>query len=114
MTRLQAVRTKWRVATPASERAPTGLPVPRRTPRVPLEYQPLHNYLEHRYASIVVLTFEQMDTLLGFALPAAARTGREWWAAEVGRSSYSDMWTDAGWSATPNLPARTVTFERLP
>lgn len=115
MTRLQSVRRKWCRATAASERLPAVFPIERRTPRVPADYQSLHDYLAHRYASIVVLTFEQMETLLGFALPAPARTGREWWAAvKVGGDSYSEAWTGAGWSATPNLTARTVTFERLP
>lgn len=48
------------------------------TPPVPREYRALYTYLEHRYASVVVLTLEQIDALLGFALPAPARTERNW------------------------------------
>ena len=51
------------------------------TPHVPREYQALYTYLEHRYASVVVLTFEQIEALLGFALPALACTEPEWWTA---------------------------------
>jgi hypothetical protein len=43
-------------------------------PRVPREYRAFDTYLEHRYASVVVLTFEQIEALLGFALPTSART----------------------------------------
>lgn len=43
-------------------------------PHVPREYRALYSYLDHRYASVVVLTFEQIEALLGFALPGAART----------------------------------------
>jgi hypothetical protein len=83
--------------------------------RVPAEYQSLHTYLERRYASIVVLTFEQMEALLGFALPAPACTEPGWWAGgDVGTNRYSEAWMGAGRTATPNLLARTVTFERLP
>ena len=32
----------------------------------------------HRYASTVVLTFDQMESLLGFALPEAAHKERAW------------------------------------
>lgn len=114
MTLLESVRTWWRRATPASERPPAVFPIERRTPGVPAEYRSLHAYLEHRYASIVVLTFEQMEALLGFALPAPAYIERDWWAGVgVGTSRYSEAWLGAGRTATPNLSARTVTFERL-
>ena len=115
MSLIELVRTWWRRAPPASERPPALFPIERRTSRVPAEYQSLHTYLEQRYARIVVLTFEQMEALLGFALPAPARTQPEWWTgATVRTNGYSEAWMGAGRSATPNLLARTVTFERLP
>ena len=114
MTLLESVRTWWRRATPASDPPPAVVPE-RRASRVPAEYQSLYAYLEHRYASIVVLTFEQMEALLGFALPASACTEREWWTGAAARTNrYSEAWMGAGRTATPNLLARTVTFERLP
>ena len=85
------------------------------TPRVRDGYLPLYAYLEHRYASRVVLTFDQIESLLGFALPAAARQEPGWWTT-VARNGAGDeqAWTAAKRSATPNLPARHVTFDRLP
>ena len=68
---------------------------------------------DHRYASIVVLTFEQMEALLGFALPASACTEPDWWTGEpVVTNRYSEAWIRAGRTAMPNFSARTVTFER--
>ena len=85
------------------------------TPHVPREFRALYTYLEHRYASVVVLTFDQMEALLGFALPAPASTDRDWWTDAAARTDrHSDAWLGAGRTASPNLPARTVTFERLP
>jgi len=82
-------------------------------PPVPAEYVSLYTYLEHRYASIVVLTFEQMEALLGFALPASACTEPDWWTgAALQAHRHSAAWTEAGRTASPNLSARTVTFER--
>jgi hypothetical protein len=81
---------------------------------MPDEYRPLYTYLEHRYASIAVLTFEQIEALLGFALPAPARTERGWWTDAVHAQRHCAAWTGAGRTATPNLPARHVTFERSP
>jgi len=82
--------------------------------RVPDEYLALYRYLEHRYASNVVLTFAEMESLLGFSLPESARTRADWWAGELSpQDRHAETWTVAHRRATPNLVARTVTFERL-
>jgi hypothetical protein len=80
------------------------------------EYQSLYRYLENRFADTVVLTFAQVEALLGFTLPDLARLGLEWWASpEAGAvpSSQSRSWIDASRTATPNLGAQSVTFERV-
>ena len=83
------------------------------TAKIPSEYAALHKYLANRYADMVVLTFSQLEDLLGFALPDSARTQQEWWTStDSDKSSCADAWILAGRTATPNLLARTVTFER--
>jgi hypothetical protein len=92
----------------------TIFPFERSSPPVPAEYLSLYKYLEHRYASVVVLTFEQMEALLGFALPASACTEPDWWTTKaMPKHRHSAAWTGAGRTATPNLLAKTVTFEAL-
>ena len=44
------------------------------------EYKALCEYLENRYANTVVLTFAQIEDLLGFTLPDSARVDHAWWA----------------------------------
>jgi hypothetical protein len=83
-------------------------------PPVVAPYVALDTYLQHRYASNVVLTFEQVEALLGFALPAPARAERDWWSASKDMDGHSDAWTVAQRTATPNLLARTVAFELVP
>jgi hypothetical protein len=113
MTLLESLRIWRRREKPVSGPPRTILQLERTAPRVPAEYLSLYTYLEHRYASIVVLTFEQMEALLGFGLPASACTEPDWWmGAAVPPHWYSAAWTEAGRTATPNLVARTVTFER--
>lgn len=110
---LQSIRAWGRRATPVAQPAGKILPPGRSTLPVPAEYLSLYTYLEHRYASIVVLTFEQMEALLGFTLPASACTEPGWWTtAAVPTHRHSAAWTGAGRTATPNLAAKTVTFER--
>jgi hypothetical protein len=79
------------------------------------EYRLLHKYLRDRFANRVVLTFAQIEDVLGFALPDPARVQLEWWAGSETnppRSAQSDSWTLASRIATVNLSARTVLFER--
>jgi len=79
------------------------------------QYLSLHLYLLNRYANRVVLTFSEIEDLLGFALPNRARLEAGWWA--IGNSSIpgpqrSDTWVLAKRTATPNLRAQVVVFER--
>jgi hypothetical protein len=75
-------------------------------------YAALYAYLKGRYADNLVLTFGQIEDLLGFALPAAAHLEIEWWSGAAERSPQSRAWTDAKRTVTPNLVSRTVRFER--
>jgi hypothetical protein len=77
--------------------------------------QLLFDYLEERYAQTVVLTFEQIEDLLGSGLPEPARRDGGWWLeSEAGTTGGGTRaWTLAGRTATPNLRAQTVTFERV-
>lgn len=112
-TLLQWVGLRWPRSAPVPQRVTPIFPMERSTPSVPGgEYLALYTYLENRYASVVVLTFEQIEALLGFALPTPARTERDWWTDVVQTPRHSAAWTGAGRTATPNLVARTVTFER--
>ena len=79
------------------------------------EYRLLYKYLRDRFADRLVLTFGQIEDLLGFSLPAPARIEPEWWStpdAVADRSMQSDAWTLARRTASVNLPAQCVTFER--
>jgi hypothetical protein len=79
------------------------------------EYELLHKYLRDRYANRVVLTFAEIEDLLGFSLPDLARVRVAWWdGGDFARapSAQSFAWTLAGRTATVNLPARSVLFER--
>jgi len=56
--------------------------------------------------------FAELEEVLGFPLPKAARTGRGWWKPEAG--AHARAWTDAGWAAHEVDPAAgQVTFRKL-
>jgi len=77
------------------------------------KFRLLHKYLDERYADTVVLTFRQMEDLLGFALPDLARVDPDWWTQAADRS-WSEVWTLAHRAARPNLVAGHVVFQRVP
>jgi hypothetical protein len=79
------------------------------------KYASLYTYLENRFANTVVLTFAEIEDLLGFALPDRARLREDWWTSPdplAGQPQFSDSWTLASRTARPNLQALTVVFDR--
>ena len=79
------------------------------------EYSSLYTYLENRYAQTVVLSFGQIEALVGFALPDLARRDSNWWTnvdVNARQPRYSDAWILAQRTAAPNLMAQNVVFER--
>jgi hypothetical protein len=96
-----------------SDRAETTAPTKPQRCAVQAEYLSLHKYLDDRYANTVVLTFGEIEDLLGFTLPDLARLKQEWWASgDADGSPQSRSWTQASRTAKPNLAAQIVVFER--
>ena len=77
------------------------------------KYDRLRHYLNVRTARSVVLSFHEVEKILGGPLPASARSYAEWWANEnpkETRHTHSRAWTRAGRKARVNLTAETVEF----
>jgi hypothetical protein len=87
----RSVRPEARRELPRAARAPAG------------RYEPVCRYVENRYADTVVLTFAEVEDLLGFSLPDLARIQLDWWAGAL---------TVTSRTITPNLAAEIVSFER--
>ena len=78
-------------------------------------YHVLHVYLRDRFANRVVLTFAEIERLLGFPLPEAARLDCLWWETVIHgvRSPQSDAWILANRTASVSLSAQRVVFDRV-
>ena len=79
------------------------------------EYLALHVYLRDRFADSVTLTFSQIEDLLGFALPVAARLEAEWWREPhdgAAGTTQAEAWHLASRSAVVNMAASCILFER--
>jgi predicted transcriptional regulator len=78
------------------------------------KYEPLAAHLEAAGADQWSTTFEQVERVLGFALPPSARKHREWWSNQAGAGhSQARGWQDAGWQVWKvDLAAGRVVFRR--
>lgn len=79
------------------------------------DYRPLFKYLDGRFADSIVLTFGQIEDLIGHPLPVRAFSEPAWWTgAEPGQtaSPQSSSWSQAHRTARANLTSRTVMFDR--
>jgi hypothetical protein len=79
------------------------------------EYQALHKYLQDRFADRIVLTFGEIEDLVGFPLPAEARQDATWWVSadpSAPRSPVADAWTLASRTAVVNMASQSIAFER--
>jgi hypothetical protein len=80
------------------------------------EYKLLYKYLRDRFADRVVLTFSEIEDLIGFSLPEAARLRRDWWAdtdLSGNLLAHAAAWTAASRSCVANLASQRVVFDRL-
>ncbi len=57
------------------------------------------------------VNFRDIETLLGGALPAAAKKHQSWWSSNP-HEAQSQAWIEAGWRVSEvNLAKREVTFQ---
>jgi len=65
------------------------------------KYDPLREFLEKVPSGVQerTLSFRQVESILGFALPASARRHRAWWSnpSSRGHHSHAQAWLAAGW-----------------
>lgn len=79
------------------------------------DYDPLREYLSQQAAIELVLTFEQIEDILGFALPRAAQRAT-WWEKERSPENarpHRDAIRDGGYEATRLSDAQGVRFRKL-
>jgi hypothetical protein len=76
------------------------------------KYQPLSDHLATRPGEEWPASFSELEAVLGFPLPKAARTGRAWWATDPARS-HSRAWAAGGWEiGDVDHAAERVVFRR--
>ena len=78
------------------------------------KYARLGTYLAQQKGDRCVLTFKEIERIIGAKLPRSATDYREWWANEEGgktRHTQAKAWMDAGWRVdTVNFGGKQVIF----
>lgn len=78
-------------------------------------YRPLYDYLTGHEFDRVQLSFEELEVVLGAAVPNAARNWRQWWTNSEESHPHARSWLRAGYEiASLSLDDELVVFERLP
>lgn len=78
------------------------------------KYTPLKVYLSGRSEAEVPLGFGEVESIVGFSLPPAARRYRAWWSNNPTNSVITNAWLGAGFrSAQVDMANQTLTFLRV-
>lgn len=73
------------------------------------KYNPLHQFLKLNNSIRIMITFSEVEAILGFTLPKSAYKYAAWWdGASQHTQAYS--WTEAGYKANPRLNEKQVEF----
>ena len=75
-------------------------------------YDALTGELAQREEPEVVLTFDELDSIVG-GLPNSARTYHAWWANKRTSQPHARAWLDAGRVASVDFTRERAVFRRL-
>ena len=81
------------------------------------KYQRLYTHLCALTADEWKTTFGEIESVIGFELPASARLHRPWWSNQTGGNGHSQAlaWSAAGWeTAEVYMDAETLLMRRKP
>ena len=79
------------------------------------KYQRLYEYLCGLVTQEWRTSFREIESIIGFELPASARLYRPWWANQGGNNGHSQAlaWGAAGWeTAEVDMDAETLLLRR--
>ncbi len=75
------------------------------------KYDPLERWLAACGREEITLRFDEIEAILGFALPASAGLYPAWWTDWAGHP-HARSWVDAGYRASPDLRGKKAVFRR--
>lgn len=76
------------------------------------KYRSLSEYLYEKWEKRIVLSYDEIEEVLGFELPTSAHTLPQSYWANTEYHTYAKSWLLLGYKAKVNVKSKKVTFER--
>ena len=78
------------------------------------KYWPLYEFLGSLEGRERLMSFSEVERILGFGLPRSARTYNAWWGNNLHRFRHSWAWLEAGWETRDlDIAGESVWFVRV-
>jgi hypothetical protein len=78
------------------------------------KYEPLSDFLRKQRTDQILLTFAEIERIVGFKLPRSAKEYRAWWSNNPSNSVMTKAWLDAGFqSEQVDMESRQLVFRRV-
>ena len=78
------------------------------------KYGPLTEFLRRQSRTVVRMSFDEIERVIGSKLPPSATDHRAWWSNNAENSVMTKAWKDAGFeSEDVDMKGRRVTFRRV-
>ncbi len=78
------------------------------------KYEPLGSFLRRQTTDEVLVSFEQIERIIGDKLPASAHEHRAWWSNNPNNSVMTKAWIEAGFrSEQVDMDGRKLVFRRV-
>lgn len=78
------------------------------------KYAPLGEFLRARRASLVPMTFQEIEEVTGVKLPPKSQHHRAWWSNNPSNNVMTKVWLDAGYETEQvDMAARKLVFRRV-
>lgn len=111
LERIKVLENKVKALEDKIENAPTPQPQAAvQLDKVSAKYRGLAEYLLSSNETRVTLSYSQIETILGFALPDTARKFKQSYWANTETHSYASSWMAVGYKTRVDVDHDTVTF----
>ncbi|MEM8646193.1 MAG: hypothetical protein AAGF86_07595 [Pseudomonadota bacterium] len=78
------------------------------------KYEPLARFLKASKKARVDLSFDEIERLLGFALPPSSKSYRAWWSNNASNNVMTQAWLEAGYKTERvDLDQKKLSFSRI-
>jgi hypothetical protein len=78
------------------------------------KYAPLGDFLRAQHASLVPMTFDEIEEVTGAKLPPKAQRHRAWWSNNPLNNVMTKVWLEAGFETEQvDMAARKLVFRRV-